>query len=166
MNSFDIKCHQSAKVSVRLYTARTAISPGFTISLRKIYSMTLKNNNIVLESEKNGTPVDNKIKYVPEPEDQIMQLDGNCCILLNELNIGIKRWNTSLEIVFRGPDGLVIQTAAINIDKRANDEWQHRDHQITQERSCILQRSENPYLIMEKKLLGDVYDANGQKIPV
>ena len=166
MNSFDIKCHHSAKVSVRLYTARTAIAPGFTIGLRKIYSMTLNNNNILLESEKNGTPVDNKIKYVPEPEDQIMQLDGNCCILLNELNIGIKRWNTSLEIVFRGPDGLVIQTAAINIDKRANDEWHHRDHQITNERSCTLQRSENPYLIMEEKLLGDVYDANGQKIPV
>jgi len=166
MNSFDLKCHQNAKVSVRLYTARTVIAPGFTISFRKIYSMTRVNNNIVLESEKNGTSVDNEIKYVPEPEDETMQLDGNCCILLNELDIGIKRWNTSIEIVFRGPDGLVIQTAAINIDKRSEYDWYQYDREITKERSCTLERSKNPNVILEKKMLGDVYNAYGQKIPV
>jgi len=124
MNSFDVQCHDNAKVSVRLYTARTVMAHGFTISFNKKYLVTIDNKYIMQSNREHGkiSPqlIDNALQNVPipKPVKETMQLDGNCCILLDETDIGFQKWNTSIEIIFQGPDGLIIQTAAINVDKR------------------------------------------------
>ena len=171
MNSFDVQCHDNAKVSVRLYTARTVMAHGFTISFNKKYSVTQDNQYMMEENKEHGnfSPqlIDNVLQNVPipVPVHETMQLDGNGCVLLDETDIGFQKWNTSIEIVFKGPDGSVIQTAAINIDKHY-DCIDDGDKVITAERACTLNSLNNHTKFMDCELLGDVYNAYGQKIPI
>jgi hypothetical protein len=111
--------------------------------------------------------IDNVMQNVPipNPVKETVQLDGNCCTLLDETDIGFQKWNTSIEIVFQGPDGSVIQTAAINIDKRLMRDMDEHDQDITAERTCTLHSLDNTDFI-DSELLGDVYNAYGQKVPV
>jgi len=172
MNSFNVQCPENAKVSVRLYTARTVMASGYTVSLVKQYAVTADNQYTMKLKHEHGnfSPqfVDNVTKNVPipKPVTETLQLNGNCCVLLDETGMGFQKWNTSLHLVFRGPDGAVLQTAAIHIDKRLDDDMEVCDENITAERACVLESDDHKSDFIDQELLGDVYNAYGERVPV
>ena len=166
MNSFDVQCQEDAKVSVRLYTARTVMASGYTVSLVKRYAVTVEHKQKHVDFSPQF--VDNVYKnvLVPEPVTETLKLDGNCCVILDETAMGFQRWDTSLDLVFHGPDGSVLQTAAINIDRCLERDMGVCNEEITAERACVLDCANHKSDLIDQKLLGDVYNARGQRVPL